>query len=427
MSNIAFDYLTESPLFELSKNNYKDMTIKELGIELDKYRKYIDDKYGEIEKEITDIKGDKIVQNSQLAESNCEDMNKIIKASLFSNTYVLNDPLFNIFYDDVTLERTRRLVGKIDEERTLKAELAGKVNYMKGLVEGVRTDTNFIKFIPLYYNAIDIKPNKIRFPSLDIKPDDDLFKWFKDKIDLYNIDNENKINKIPKYTDKIAINFYGNSNMDFFILQYEKLYYGKNNITSDELKNWIDQEIIKSINDEYSYLISKQEMYKKFNSNLIINNDFEKEFYKQKNIKTSYWKNKELNIKMNFIGLFDVEFNKAMEIRRKYEGEFKNFQEKLDKDLLILKVTEDENMIKQHLEDMKKKYDEESINIRKKIISFDGILSRNITDIVTTIIKYIFLNSNVTIGLDSFNILKKEYTYQKQKKKNNPIFIISKL
>lgn len=79
------------------------------------------------------------------------------------DTYVLDDPIHDIYYDDISLNRLSKMTKRDIDEKELKFELSKKVNYMKRLTSGVRCDTSYIKFIPFYYNAIDIKPIKLGF------------------------------------------------------------------------------------------------------------------------------------------------------------------------------------------------------------------------------------------------------------------------
>lgn len=426
MSNIVFDYLVDSKLFLLSDSKYGEISIQELAKELDEYRNYIKKNYEQIGNEILLEKGDKFIQDTQIASVNCEDIDRITKASMIVSTYVLNDPIHNIHYDDISLNRHKKMMKRDIDERELKFELSKKVNYMKSLTSGVRCDTSYIKFIPFYYGAVDIKPNEIRIPSLKFEPNTAMVNWFKDKLSLYNLDEDLVLNKIPRYSNKIAVNFSNNENMDCFISQYVKPGCPNYIPKGEEYFNWVEQEKIKAINDTYAYLISKKNMYDNFNSYLKVNNLFEKEFYKKQDTRIRESSDREFLLKMNFIGMYDITFEKSMEMRRRYEYEFKRFQEKLSQDISILKVTNDEKLVEEHIEDMKRKYNEECAKLRSKILNVDGIISRNLVDVAITVITHLITKNVVATTMNSAKIIKNEFTYQVKRKKDNPIFYLSK-
>lgn len=219
------------------------------------------------------------------------------------------------------------------------------------------------------------------------------------------------------YSNKIAINFSDNENMNYFISQYEMPGIPNYIPKEDEYSNWIEQEKIKVIQDTYAYLISKENMYDNFNAYLKVNNLFEKEFYIKQGNHIRDSNNKEFSLKMNFIGMYNITFEKSMEMRRRYEDESKRFQEKLNQDISILKVTNDKKLIEEHIEDMKKKYDEECTKLRSKILSFDGIISRNLVDIAFTIITHLVNQNFITTAMNSAKIIKNEFVYQNKIKK----------
>lgn len=429
MSNIIFDYLLDSELFALSDSNYDGISINELSKELERYRIFIKDKFKDIENEISSQNGDKIIQNSQSIRVECEDLNKITKASMMIDTYVLNDPIHNVYYDDISLNGYKNMIKRDISENELKVELAKKVSYMKNLLPGIRCDTNYIKFIPFYYNSVYIKPNKVRVPTLELQLDNDMIKWFRDNMIVRNIDENGLLNCIPKLCNRIGISFKENEDMDYFIAQYIRPDFENYIPNGKEYFNWVEQEKIKAIQDTYAYLISKKNMYENLNSNLRVNNHFEKEFYIKENFCFRDAENKELSMKMNFIGLYNITLEKSMELRRRYENEFKKFQEKLSLDISILKTTNDEKIIKEHLEDMKKKYDEECKKIRKRILNLDGVVSRNYLDIASVITIYLInvdsTIKGITTALNTAKIIKNEFTYQNKKKRENPLFYLS--
>ena len=81
MSNISFDFLNESILFQKAEDNYKNISLEELTQALDKYKSYIKEKKEDIEKELID--GNlKIIQSLQQHPEK-PSMGEILQGSLF--------------------------------------------------------------------------------------------------------------------------------------------------------------------------------------------------------------------------------------------------------------------------------------------------------------------------------------------------------
>lgn len=428
MSNIVFDYLANSMLFDRCSSDYKDETISELAKELEKYREYIKNNYTKIEKEILSRDGEKVIQDSQIFGASLENKKTLTKASLFVDSYVLNDPIHNLYYDDITLNRLVTMTKKPVNENKLKIDLAQRIKYMKGLVSGVQAGIEYIKFIPFYYNAVDFMPNRIRIPNIKSNLEESMFQWFLKKIQLYNVGEDGVLNKIPIYSNKISMNFENNDNMDSLIVKYMKLGETLEYVPrGEEYNNWVSQEKIKLINDTYSYLISKKNMYHKFNSNLRLKNIFEKEFYEKENIKISQLKNREFSVKMNFFGLYDISFEKSMSLRNRFRQEFKNFQEKLANDLKCLALISDERTMQEYVEELQKKYNEECERLKKRICNFDGVISRNIIPISSCIIIYL-LDKNINNALIAAGgVMANEIIEQRKMKIKNPLFYLSQI
>lgn len=429
MSNICFDFLTESLLFHNSDNNFHGVSLKELAIELDNYREYVSENIEKIREEIINIEQDKLIQDDQLIQKEMEDIQRISSASLLTETFILADPIFDIFIDNISLNRAGNFLSHSFDEEEIKRDLADRINYMKVLSEGVRCDTEYIKFFPMSYDVVDIMPSKIRVPNLQHNFNNELIDWFRKKLRVYSVRND-MLDSPVKISDKIALQFDQNADMDYFFAQYISCF-SNGTINSIDYYNWIDQEKRKAINDMYSFLTTKIKRSEEFHTTLYAKNEFQRDFFTIHNIKDSNLKNERFHhINMEFVGTFGIDFNTSMNLRRRYYNEFKRFREMLNEDLRPLKLANDDAGIDEYLVDLRKKYVEKSRILKQTLFEFNSISVGNIVPILTSIALYV----NDKVGTDNVNKLAipigsaiaQELIVERIKKRENPFFFISK-
>lgn len=428
MSNTSFDFLVDSILFKEVDNEYKNVNLQNLADELNKYRKYIKKNIKSIEKEILQCDGDKILQNTQLIRTELADMNKLASMSLFVEMIVLDDPLFNIYLDEITLSRQSTFFSagyQFDEKR----KLADKVKYMKKLTPCVRCDTEYIKFYPYNINNNDYVPNKIRIPSYTYDIRTELKNWLSSNMTISNIDETGLFNNLLQYSNRIGINFMDNEGMDYFLIKFIKQGGSQEYIPSpNEYQNWLGQEKEKAIFETYNYLKSKIDLYEKFKSTLIVNNNFEKNFYLNSKHKVDESHARNYEVSLNFSGLFNIDLQRSMEIRRRNYDEFLNFQGKFKSDLRLLKTTTDEELINDFLIDLKSEYENVIANNRNKILNYNLIGNDAIVEIPIILGTYLLTKGDIRVtGAEIAGLIAKGILNQRAKKKENELYYLGKL
>ncbi len=94
-------------------------------------------------------KGINIIQDLE-RNSKLPTQDQLLQGCFFLDTYLVNDPVFDfnlsIEYHSNIARQSMGVARKSDDE--LKSELANYAIYMKSLTEGVRCDTEYIKFYP---------------------------------------------------------------------------------------------------------------------------------------------------------------------------------------------------------------------------------------------------------------------------------------
>lgn len=423
MSNIAFDFLNESVLFQKAEDNYKNISLIELTQELDKYKSYIKGKKEDIEKELVD--GNlKIIQSLQ-QHLEKPSMDEILQGSLFLDKYLIDDPLFSYNLADAELiNENNRIMGfkeKTDDD--LKKELSTNALYMKNLVDGVRCDTAYIKFYPFSLGFQYERIPYMRVPDLSIDDiDKNVYNWFSKKIDVINIDKQNRLNKDLSISNHIGICFKGDSDSKCNFARYQKPVNifevaGKKYMVINldyipekaEYDNWVHQEVITTIKEKLNFFVYRHNVCSKLNSPVILNNELEKQFYemqfstKKSNVHT-------FGFDLNIPGLKKLDFKEAMEIRRSSFESFRSFQNELQKDSVLLSVINDEKKYDELMTDIQHKYDIASKNVTSKLGMIKSIASDNIINTAIAAFSYYntpLLATGVISGLSLLDALRK--------------------
>ncbi len=423
MSNISFDFLNESILFQKAEDNYKNISLEELTQALDKYKSYIKEKKEDIEKELID--GNlKIIQSLQQHPEK-PSMAEILQGSLFLDKYLIDDPLFSYNLADAELiNANNRIMGfkeKTDDD--FKKELSTNALYMKNLVDGVRCDTAYIKFYPFSLGFQSERIPHMRVPDLSIDDiDKNIYNWFNEKIEVMNFDNQNRSNNALSISNHIGMRFNGDFGSKCNFARYQKptnifeqagklyMVIDPNYIPEkDEYDNWVHQEVITTIKEKFNFFIYRHNICSKLNSPVILNNEFEKQFYemqfstKKSNVHT-------LGFDLNIPGLQNLNFKEAMEVRRSSFESFRSFQNELQNDSILLSSVNDEKQYDELITEIQHKYENASKNVTSKLGMTKSIASDNIINIAIAAISYYntpLLATGVISGLSLLDAIRK--------------------
>lgn len=151
MSNISFNFLSNSFLFKDDGSAIHCRSLSEIENELDKYRSYINSNKDELDKECIND-GDKSIALSDFRSIQyLPNINEIKSKALFLNKFIIEDPLFATSFRNINIINEDRLLRgyQILTDEKLKTDLMSKINYMKQLTPGVDSRVQYIKFYPL--------------------------------------------------------------------------------------------------------------------------------------------------------------------------------------------------------------------------------------------------------------------------------------
>lgn len=442
MSNICFDFLSDSMLFHEAEQGYKSRSIDELDKELNRYREYVAANQQEIDNEI--LRNDVNIIQELEKNPKLPTLEELLQGCLFLDTYVINDPVYNF---DLTIEKysniARQCMGmtpKSDNE--LKNELAKYANYMKSLTDGVRCDTGYVKFYPFAKKLRPTSDYLFNIPDLSIDGiDKNVFLWFLAKMEIFNIDQYNRIDKQMKLSNKIALRFKDDSS-SLMVIQYQKInpvkIDGDSGIisleykyipTKEEYDNWVNQEITKTIKDKIDFLLYRNTISEKFNSPIILSSLFEKEFFETNfsGIKSSNLY--KLGFDLDFTGLKNMDFNTAMSIRRNAKDSFKKFQEEIQKDSIFLSCAKDKKEYSEALDGIKQKYLNGIENVKSTLEVSKDIVSSNIIQMAISACSYFatpYPYNEAITGLTILDLIRDmKNAFSRERK--NPFYFLKKM
>ena len=443
MSNISFNFLTDSFLFTEAEQNYKKRTMDELSQELDSYRDYIIKNQNSIDNEISKS-GINIIQ--ELSDTpKLPKQEELLQGSLFLDTYLINDPIFDFNLHNEKYANIARqcLHTTAKSDDTLKQELASYAIYMKSLTEGVRCDTEYIKFYPIKSGFRPIEVPLFQLPDLSIEGiDRNVYQWFSERIQCFNLNENNRIDKSLKFSNKIILFFKDDTTSSVRIAQYHSFVpvrisgnhvemKADNNYIpqNEEYNNWVAQEIIKTIKGKLSFFLYRKIITDKFNSPIILRNVFEKEFSEMNfsNIKNpDLYK---LGFDLDFLGLKDLDFNTAMSIRRNAKDSFMEFQNAIKKDSIILSTATDKKIYTEVVESIKQKYIQGIGSVKSAFDLSKEIASKNILQLGVSACTYFVTPEpfkSIITGLSLLSIMKNAKDDIKNERKN-PFYFLKKM
>ncbi len=374
MSNISFNFLTESFLFNEVDTKFSKRTIDEIEDEINNYREYIISNLNELNSEI--YKNYNFIQPITI-HSKLPSMDELLQGSIFLDTYIIDDPIFRFDIKQIKMGNVERYQMGFQKEsdEEIKNELSEIVNYMKSLTSGVNVAIGYIKFYPLglYLNNY-FKPI-MRLPDISTNTiDQNVFNWFFERINLNNLKKDTEglvIDDNLLISNYIAIKFdddkengsiichYQSGQIESIINNHARIRFDGNYIPNKtEYDNWVNQEIIKAIKERLTFYSYRDYICNKFNSPIILNSPLEKQFYKKNFDDTTPAQFHNLGFNLNIPGLQNISFDKAMEIRNNTHSSFVSLQQKINEDSKALRTASDYRTYKLTLEAINQDYEE---------------------------------------------------------------------
>ena len=439
MSNIAFNFLTESFLFNEADSVYHKRTLQEIDNEIEKYRNYIIANLKNINDEIN--KKYNFIQ-PLLKLHTIPSMNELLQGSIFLDTYLIDDPIFSYNCNSIKFANyERKKVGlKEVTDDDIKKELSDLAIYMKSLTKGVTIEIGYIKFYPFSLGLQYEYNPQIKIPDLSINNiPENVYNWFKERLVVLNMEN-NRTNSKLTISNKILLFFKDDEEGEPYFEHLHQIIPEKYNGKTlrirldgdyipdlDSYNNWVSEMSIKTIKNKILSYAYRDEICSFFNSPICLQSAFEQSFYNT-NFQNNNSNFHKLGFNLNIPGLQNISFDKAMEIRKSAHLSFLAFQEKLLNDSKALRTTTDEKQYDLIIQEIEQDY----LNSINKTHSFldsakDLFSLNNLINIGLFAESYFTgNNSKITTGLTIVNGI---YNATKIVKKDisNPMYFLKKI
>lgn len=440
MSNIAFDFLTESFLFNESATNYARRSIDEIDKELHSYQDYILKHLSDINAEV--YKEYNFIQPLS-NKSTLPSMEELLQGCIFLDTYLIDDPIFNFNIKRIKFadaERVSMGMEKLSNDE-IKADLSSYAEYMKSLTAGVNVENGYIKFYPFSLWLQPVFNPVIKIPDLSIENiPKNVYNWFHNQIEVKNIE-KNRTNPKLKISNKILLEFKDDTSDSAYISHYHVMIperFEKDHVivrfdgnyvpNAMEYNTWVNEEIIKYIKSKIEFFVFRDSICNYFNSPVCLYNDFQKNFYSTNFSLSQKDHMYNLGFDLNIPGLDKMDFDKAMEIRKNAHWSFIELQKKIKEDSKQLRAANDEKIYNDIIKQIENDYLEgiKSTNTvlksMKKLFSVNNVI--NMAFAVNSY--YTGQFSKVTTGLTVINGLYNVFDITKTQL-SNPMYFLNKI
>lgn len=459
MSNIIYDFLTESFLFNDTYLNdeFIQFSNKQIEKELLAYREYVLKNIDGIVDE-TKKKNNQLSVSKEFITSNMVDINVLKQCSLYVHKFILNDPLFS-FTSGINKSDMNKVMseyfGNTREEIIDRVELCKIIYYMRTLTAGIVT--GYIKFVPGSY--MHEAPEKLPITYSE--------NYFSDVREKYVLDYfHNNIEVIPGYAEHnggiilypekklepcrvIGINIKNHSeaHQPFFILfENEIVSYDeatrkiifrqslpKEPPEYEYFNKWVYQSINQVANSLCSQLENDIILSTKLNTMYLTESEFVHNLLKLSfNEQNDPLKSLQAN---TFNSMIDVSLpiiekatlGEVLAVRDKDGEVFENFRNEFARKIVDLQYIKDTDELKRKTQDIVNELCEIQVNeidrkikkLRSKFFRDSAILFGGLVGTVVTNNSGCLLSSAVAIG-QGFN----SYIDYKNQVKENPAYLL---
>lgn len=373
MANIAFDFLTESFLFDerYIEDNFRMVSEKELSSELQKYREYIQENFINIVDEIQNINELNVTIESSGKLPNAKLLKQL---ALYMDRVAISDPIFELTHKISGMHvPMSKFIGINSNTEVDRIRLADKAKYMKQTTPLVAAQ--FVKYVPisLIHEPSEELPILYSKDNFSSELSEDLYKFFYKNAKVSNVIIENQ--KI-KYlgNDKlfpgttIAINFDSEHIRNDHLYQFmesriisfdEKT--GKckfaqkipDSISHSDFEIWVRQSINRTAISEFNTTLNEAILAKKLKCMYMAKSQFTSELLSQTIEKRSVDSDlANLSMKLDLPILNEISLDDLVSIRTNNGESFYNFRTELNSKLLGLRGITDKSELKTELENI---------------------------------------------------------------------------
>jgi hypothetical protein len=374
MSNVLFDFLTESFLFNNSyiETYYSTITEKELQLELRKYREYTRKNLPLI---ISEIQQGKNLMNISIESFGyLPDENMLKQIALYLDRVILPDPVFEYTNEKghahVPISRVMGINASLDINRK---NLANDIKYMKGTTSLVAN--KFVKYFPV--SLIHEPPKNLPIIYSENNYSDDLppevFNYFYEKAKVNNIERVDghmcyREDKPLDLGTTIHVSFDGDTGHKGMIYQYmaskvenfdEKtgrislLQHIPDTINELEFRAWVSQSINRAAIRTYSEVFNELVLSKQIECMYLAKSQFTADLLNlaivKKDINTDLIN---LAMKLDLPVFYKMSLDEIISIRYNHGEAFHNFRTELNSKLLNLRTITDANELRTKLENI---------------------------------------------------------------------------
>lgn len=370
MSNIAFDFLTESFLFDerYIENNFKNVSKKDLTLELQKYREYIQGKHADIIEETQNASELNITIESS---GNLPNDQLLKQLALYMDKVVISDPIFELTSPKSNLHTAMSKLMNINANSEVdRIQLAHNAKYMKHTTPLVATQ--FVKYVPisLIHEAPKELPILYSRDNFSSELSKELYSFFYKNAKVYNVIQKNgtmyydKNDKLRLGTT-IAIDFdseHIRSHIYQFLQQEVKSFdentgkiqimqYIPDSITPNDFNAWVKNSINRAAIAEFRTTLNEAILAKKLNCMYMAKSQFTSDLLSQ-TVAANSVDTDLANLSMNLdLPVLDkISLDDLMYIRFNNGEAFHNFRTQLNSKLLSLRGITDKDDLQRKLE-----------------------------------------------------------------------------
>lgn len=387
MANTAFDFLTESFLFDerYIEDSFRRVSEQELSSELQKYREHIQENYINIVEE-TQNKSELNVTIESVGELPNEHLLK--QLALYMDRVVISDPIFEFTPIKTGIHiPMSKLMGVNPNSEVDRVRLAHNAKYMKWTTPLVATQ--FVKYVPISLIHEPPKELPILYSSDNFSSElsEDLYTFFYENAKVSNVIKEGGIMRY-KENDKlslgttIAIWFDSEHirkshiyqfctskmrNLDETTGRIEMMQYIPDTISHYDFENWVKHSINRAAIAEFRTTLNEAILAKKLNCMYMAKSQFTSDLLSQTIAKNSV--NSDLaNLSMNFElpVLNEISVEDLIRIRTDSGEAFYNFRTELNLKLLSLRGLMDKDELQREIENISYEMNQIQVNEVKK-------------------------------------------------------------
>lgn len=387
MANTAFDFLTESFLFNdgYIEDNYRKVSEQDLSLELKKYREYIQGNYANL---IEETQSNSKLNVSIESAGKLPNEQLLKQLALYIDRIVISDPVFEFTPTKSNIHAPMsRLMGLNPRDEIDRVRLAHNVKYMKWTTPLVATQ--FVKYMPI--SLIHEAPKEL---PIHYSPDNFSTDLPKEIFDLFyknaKVSNVLKKDGVMSYNEDeklslgttIAVGFdrehIRNSHVYQFMTskmrktdekngKFEMMQYIPDSISRNDFELWVNQSINRAAISEFQATLNEAVLAKKINCMYMAKSQFTADLLSQTIAKSSVdadLANLSLNLELPIMN--EISVQDLMNIRSENGEAFYNFRTELNSKLLALRGLSDKDELQREIENISYKMNNLQVNEVKK-------------------------------------------------------------